>query len=184
MCFLAEKEIPASLLPPADELDTDEAVGMLKAYAFIIQHEGQESFDMHRLVRLAMRNWLNEKGQWQSCRTSVLERLAEVFPFPKHENRGVWMRYLPHIQTALEWKERSVDKETESDLLFNIAVGYFILGKYKEAEQMDRQTLELREKVLGREHPNTLNSMNNLASILNNQGNTKKPNRCIGRHSN
>jgi hypothetical protein len=42
--------------------------------------------------------------------------------------------------------------------------------KYKEAEQMQRQTLDLKEKVLGEEHPLTLNSMNNLISVLRQQG--------------
>ena len=35
---------------------------------------------------------------------------------------------------------------------------------------MHRQTLELREKVLGQEHPDTLTSMNNLAMVLSSQG--------------
>jgi Tetratricopeptide repeat len=43
-------------------------------------------------------------------------------------------------------------------------------GKYEEAEQMHRQELELTEKVLGKEHPDTLASMNNLALVLHNQG--------------
>ncbi|RYO95235.1 hypothetical protein DL764_007720 [Monosporascus ibericus] len=42
--------------------------------------------------------------------------------------------------------------------------------KYEEAEQMHRQALALREAVLGREHPDTLTSMNNLASVLDSQG--------------
>ena len=33
---------------------------------------------------------------------------------------------------------------------------------------MHRQALELREKVLGKEHPHTLTSMNNLAFVLSN----------------
>jgi hypothetical protein len=43
-------------------------------------------------------------------------------------------------------------------------------GKYDEAEPMSRQTLQLREKALGLEHPHTLTSMNNLAALLDNQG--------------
>ncbi|RYP29542.1 hypothetical protein DL767_006670 [Monosporascus sp. MG133] len=44
------------------------------------------------------------------------------------------------------------------------------LGEYEEAEQIHRQTLELRQKVPGKEHPSTLASMNNLALVLDNQG--------------
>jgi len=35
---------------------------------------------------------------------------------------------------------------------------------------MHRQTLKLMETVLGREHPNTLDSMSNLARVLGRQG--------------
>jgi tetratricopeptide (TPR) repeat protein len=43
-------------------------------------------------------------------------------------------------------------------------------GKYKEAETMYRQTLALCEKVLGKEHPTTLATMNNFALVLDKQG--------------
>jgi len=33
------------------------------------------------------------------------------------------------------------------------------LGKYEEAEEMNRRALQCREKVLGHEHPDTLNSI-------------------------
>jgi primosomal replication protein N len=37
----------------------------------------------------------------------------------------------------------------------NLAIVLGHQGKYEEAEQMQRQTLELKEKVLGQEHPDT-----------------------------
>jgi Tetratricopeptide repeat len=43
-------------------------------------------------------------------------------------------------------------------------------GKYIEAEQMHQQTLELRQKVLGLEHPDTLTSMSHLGAVLSMQG--------------
>jgi hypothetical protein len=43
-------------------------------------------------------------------------------------------------------------------------------GKYVAAEQMHRQTLELRKEVLGLEHPDTLTSMGNLGRALSGQG--------------
>ncbi|RYP39568.1 hypothetical protein DL766_000390 [Monosporascus sp. MC13-8B] len=43
-------------------------------------------------------------------------------------------------------------------------------GKYDEAEQMQRQALQLSQAVLGNEHPYILGSMNNLACVLRNQG--------------
>ncbi|RYP07907.1 hypothetical protein DL765_008977 [Monosporascus sp. GIB2] len=70
----------------------------------------------------------------------------------------------------------------------NLVLVFDNQGKYKEAEGMNRQALELSqavlgnehpstlartkisEEVLGREHPDTLTSMNNLAKVLQNQG--------------
>src|SRR2546423_14718082 len=43
-------------------------------------------------------------------------------------------------------------------------------GKYEQAEEMHQRVLELRETVLGKEHPDTLMSMNNLANVLSDQG--------------
>ncbi|KAJ5944580.1 hypothetical protein N7516_004748 [Penicillium verrucosum] len=39
-------------------------------------------------------------------------------------------------------------------------------GKYDEAEAIYRRDLEGSKKVLGREHPNTVTSINNLGNIL------------------
>jgi len=43
-------------------------------------------------------------------------------------------------------------------------------GKYAEAEVMYRQTLQLNETVLGKDHPDTLRNMNGVASSLHEQG--------------
>lgn len=42
--------------------------------------------------------------------------------------------------------------------------------EYDEAEPVYRQTLALTERVLGKEHPSILISMNNLAGLLDSQG--------------
>jgi len=49
-----------------------------------------------------------------------------------------------------------------------VVLGY--QGKHEAAKEMLRRALELREKVLGPEHPATLVSMNNIAEVLRGQG--------------
>ncbi|KZL86005.1 hypothetical protein CI238_13375 [Colletotrichum incanum] len=118
--FLEFKDIPRALLPPRgdktdtdNEMDTDEAIGILTAYAFIMQREVTDKFDIHPLCT-------GDKALWD----------------------------LP-------------SRTGESNNL---------LGKYSEAEQMHRQTLELKKKVLGPENPSTLTSMDSLAGVLRKQG--------------
>jgi len=43
-------------------------------------------------------------------------------------------------------------------------------GQYGEAEDVERQILQSAERVLGSDHPNTLSSMNNLAQMLQAEG--------------
>jgi tetratricopeptide (TPR) repeat protein len=43
-------------------------------------------------------------------------------------------------------------------------------GRYDEAEPLYHRALEVREQVLGKEHPDTLSSINNLAELYKAQG--------------
>lgn len=173
ICFLAEKDIPVSLLPPAtDQLEADEAIGILKAYAFITNRESSDSFDMHRLVRLATRNWLDEKGNHEECVTEVIQRLEQAFPHPRIANKDTWIKYLPHLEAALGSLEGSANKAA-SVLLPKAGHCYYVLGRYQNSEQKWRQALELQEKLFGKEHPHTLASMHCIAIILSGQGKYK-----------
>ncbi|KAI0451044.1 hypothetical protein F5B21DRAFT_393516 [Xylaria acuta] len=170
--LLAEKDIPQSFLPVAStsKIEMKKAMGTLHAYAFIIKRDTPDTFDIHRLVRLSMRNWLRWRGEWETWTTNVVQRLTEVYPFPEYENKETWMKYLPHGQAVLEI-DGITGAKGDITLLFNIAASYAMLGKYSKSEQLYRKTLELKEKVLGKEHPDTLESMNNLANVLQYQGN-------------
>ncbi|KAK5203069.1 hypothetical protein LTR41_011191 [Exophiala xenobiotica] len=169
--FLVEKDIPLSLFRRReDELAVDEAIGTLKAYAFITEREDQQSFDVHRLVQVAMRNWLRTEGQQQRWIEETIQRLADVYPFPEHENKEVCRPYLPHALSVVSFHEYDFREQAGIDLLFNIAATHALLGKYREAELTYRQTLDLKNKVLGEKHPSTLGSMNNLAVVLGQQG--------------
>ncbi|KAI0197415.1 hypothetical protein EV127DRAFT_450364 [Xylaria flabelliformis] len=161
ICILAEKDIPLSLLPVTSEIEIAEAVGALYAYAFILERNTPDSFNIHRLVRLIMRNWLQQNGEWKEWTAKVVERLDKKYPFPDHENIQTWTKYLPHGQAVL------------SDGAIDIG-DIELLGRYKEAEEIYQQTLDLKEEVLGEKHPNTLSTMNNLALVFSKQGRYKE----------
>jgi tetratricopeptide (TPR) repeat protein len=54
--------------------------------------------------------------------------------------------------------------------MHNLATVLECQGKYEKAEEMHRRALRVMEKVPGKEHPDTLMSMNNLALVLVGQG--------------
>ena len=52
----------------------------------------------------------------------------------------------------------------------NLANTYHKQGRLNEAEQLGIQVMDMRKKLLGAEHPKTLNSMENLAITYMHQG--------------
>ncbi|CAG8196671.1 unnamed protein product, partial [Penicillium olsonii] len=155
-----------------DGLQFEDAVAPLISYSLIRVELETGSFDMHRLVQLSVRTWLAihlELAQWQEKSRAIM---AEMFPYGEYESWNECQRLLPHAKEVM----RSISDGHEEDRLhmatISINCGWYLLlrGTYEEAEKMHRRALEAREKVLGREHPSTLTSVNNLGSVLDGQG--------------
>jgi hypothetical protein len=56
----------------------------------------------------------------------------------------------------------------------NLAATYRNQGRWKEAEELEVQVMQMCKKILGEEHPDTLTSMANLASTYKNKGRGQK----------
>lgn len=170
MSCVAPKDIPQSLLPPGPSRKKEiEAIGTLDAYSFVNRRVADNVLDMHRLVHLAMRNWLRTRGQWHVWATRALERLMEVVPFGDRNTRDIWTAYLPHAMHVVKTPEVYAT-ENRISLLNRIGHCQQTLGQYQVAEWAYRKVFTRREKVLGREHSWTITSMSNLAGALSNQG--------------
>lgn len=87
----------------------------------------------------------SEEGVEEKCSQKVIWQLAKTFPFPKHENRDIWLGYLLPTRSVLECCVHSFDEEV---LLCNVAESYRILGNFREVELMYRRVLKLKGKLL------------------------------------
>lgn len=170
MSLLAEKNIPQSVLPTEDELEVDEAIATLKAYAFINERSNSEAYDMHRLVRLAMRNWMTQEKELQSCVTGVMEKLRSVYPFPGYSNKGIWMAYLPHALAALEFEDLAADREAEITLIDCVARSCTHTMEYQTAEALYHRAIDLSVKTRGHDSPVTLRLIHNLGAVYFKRG--------------
>ncbi|ORY59934.1 uncharacterized protein BCR38DRAFT_350598 [Pseudomassariella vexata] len=66
ICFLAEKDIPTSLLPHGEDQEgEDEAVGVLRGHAFISVREQGDAFDVHRLIRFDVTKYGEAERMYQ-----------------------------------------------------------------------------------------------------------------------
>ena len=63
MSRIEPKAIPQSILPSLEsEEQMVNAIGTLCGYAFLVEREDDKVFDMHRLVHLATRIWVETHG--------------------------------------------------------------------------------------------------------------------------
>ncbi|KAM3086792.1 hypothetical protein ACMFMG_000914 [Clarireedia jacksonii] len=176
MACLVRQNIPQSLLPiPSSKKKAIDAIGTLTAYSFITKHDLNNLFDVHRLVHLATRQWLRNENKLIVWTDRALIRLADIFPSGDHENRAIWSTYLPHACNILaQHRLEAMSETTRITLLDNIGWCLENTGQYREAEKIHRQVQELRIKVLGPEHPDTLMSMCYVAAALREQGNYRE----------
>lgn len=85
MSHIEPKAIPHSMLPALRyEADMVSAIGTLYAYAYISkrgpsQVESQV-YDMHRLVHLATRIWIQHQGMVPNSSIDPIEHVADIFP--------------------------------------------------------------------------------------------------------
>ncbi|KAH7396341.1 heterokaryon incompatibility protein-domain-containing protein [Pyrenochaeta sp. MPI-SDFR-AT-0127] len=181
MACTANNDIPSSMLPASgSKIDHVVAIGVLKAYAFISerqQKDGQQSqtqrlskaFDVHPLVHLAIRGWLKAHKEWNFWVKKTLARLVDIVPFGGYDSREVWTTYLPHAMHIVNLAEVC---DTDDRMLLLERTGWceYTIGRFEAAERVNRQLLEQRERLVGKEHPDTIWSMNELARALNGQG--------------
>ncbi|KAL1994503.1 hypothetical protein VTN49DRAFT_1973 [Thermomyces lanuginosus] len=174
MCLLSdEAPISRSLLPEdSHSLEAEDAIETLKAYSFITEREESVMYDVHRLVRLAMLNWMDKQGELDEWKAKVIRRVEEAFPIPLLDKAGEWTNHLPHARHVLE--HQKTEEEATINLLSKLGCSYEILGQYREAETMLRRVLEGQEKMLGPNDPAVLNSISHLGAFLEKRQQYKK----------
>lgn len=169
--------IPQSLLPlGCSTLQQVKAIGTLKGYAFITecqqgvqQLQGEEFFDVHRLVQMASVWWLEEHNEFSGWIEKAVSRLEELLPNGGHDNREVWVNYLAHT-IHVAGLEQGLSDTVRASLLDRVAQCQETLGQYLAAEMTHRQVLLINEKSLGNKHTSTLISMSQVGIALHHQG--------------
>ncbi|KAI9828117.1 MAG: hypothetical protein M1832_003644 [Thelocarpon impressellum] len=177
MTFLDRQDIPTSLLEQEDESrpEFEKARGLLEAFSLVTGGKGGRNLDLHRLVQLVTRRWLESKGEAQAWAGQALAAVSERFPFGSFEDWKDCAAYLPHAQAVVGYRS-STDLESllKARLLHKVACYLLSKGLFQEAEKLCLQAVELRRRLIGNRHPNTLLSMGNLATSLYHQGRLKE----------
>jgi tetratricopeptide (TPR) repeat protein len=175
MACVNRNDVPLALLP--DTLPHGKgisAVETLVAYSFVTKRTAESALNLHRLVYVSTRNWLERKGLLGQWTQVAIKRLLEVFPDDNHGSRSKWRRLLPHAKCVLSYSLPEQENEARADLVWKCAMALYSDGRYNEAEEYFQESIKSRSRLLGNEHPSTLTSMANLALTVLNQGRLKE----------
>jgi len=170
MSCLSEKNIPQSLLPEApSEKEKMGALAALRGYGFLRRQDEDNPlgplYDMHRLVRLATRNWLKIQHTLLEWTEKTFRQLVLVFPFINWTTKGVWDLYMPHAQVLCD-SGISKDLAERYGLLLRMSICLNWTGKYNEALKAIEAAVDWRKKVFGEDHSETIAAYFQYAVIL------------------
>ncbi|TIA27933.1 hypothetical protein D6C78_10968, partial [Aureobasidium pullulans] len=164
MAFFDRQGIQESLLRnPGSTADNDsfeDDVFTLRDYSFITVTMEANIFEMHNLVQLATRTWLENQGQLHRWQGRSISNLCAEMPTAQHENWQKCHVLFPHARAASEKRPQDKDSLKEwAHLLYKASWYACAQGKAGDAEHMSTLSMEVRQEVFGEENAETLSSM-------------------------
>jgi len=171
LCFLSDKDIPLSILPPEyKDQELQEAIGVLQSYAFITVREGGQSLDMHRLVRLATQNWLEETGRFVQAYDPVLLRLTDLIKNYRPEDRDRWMKFMSHAESVVSINTRSNNLSARFNILSQFSSALYWERKYEVAVGFMREAERIGSNLFHKNHTGLMIVRLLLADLLQKLG--------------
>jgi hypothetical protein len=159
------------LLNNMDQLQFEDTITPLISFSLVREQAGGSTFEIHRLVQLSTRKWVELKKQLERWQSEAIKVIARLFPSGQYETWSDCQILLPHAREIMSFKVTD-----QQDLLSFVSVNtnlgwfYILKGNLIMAEPTLQEAIEVREKELGANHPDTLTSVSNLALVLRSQG--------------
>ena len=169
MAVLDRQRIPKAVLFEEDEstIELTSALGTLQSFSLITAEVGGGRYEMHRLVQLSIRKWLDFQGDIGAWQEKALINLSRRFPEGDYETWAACETLSPHAQTVLRYRVAP-----ESNLLARA----FLLRKMAQYERerghngaafsYGDESYTINKEQLGTTHVDTLSSAATLAMML------------------
>ncbi|KAF8454700.1 P-loop containing nucleoside triphosphate hydrolase protein [Kalaharituber pfeilii] len=180
--FLDNNNISEEFLKRGMNLATNDtsladSIHLLFSYSIAKWMDRYDSFSIHPLVHLCILWKLEmEPDEYQKKAIEAFLMVASGIAVPKGRKREVndWIferRNLPHL-FAVERQMKYLLLENEKSViaLDTFCEVYGNHGHYRKAEEICTTVLAAREKLLGTNHPQTLDTICNMAGLYKNQG--------------
>ena len=133
--------------------------------------EGHEMLVIHRLVQAVVKEQMSEDDWTASCNI-MIEICRRSFPYEvTNETRATCRLYQNQVVLPLSQLE-DVYTIGLASIMNHVSLFLNADGKPRETEILQKRALDINVRILGLEHPDTLTSMNKLASTYGDQGRT------------
>lgn len=143
-----------------DNVSFDNDLQTLRDYYFVTVTKDTNMFEMHSLVQLATRKWLESQDQLMKWREQLISNLCAEFPGRDYENLERCHELFPHAKAAMTQRPQSKKSLEEwASLLCKAGRYAYLQGGVEEIEAMALLSKDVRSDVLGHESVETLNSM-------------------------
>jgi tetratricopeptide (TPR) repeat protein len=148
-----------------DDLDT------LRAYSLVTATAESDTWEMHQLVQFCTRIWLSSVGDVDRWREKFCRLMSREFPVGEFENWPKCQKLFPHVEPLFSHEPADEGLLREwAGVLTNAAWYMWMKGSYQAAEDTVLKAIKARERMLGREDPDTLISVIILALVLQDKG--------------
>ncbi|KAF1828138.1 hypothetical protein BDW02DRAFT_603717, partial [Decorospora gaudefroyi] len=152
----SDSEDDTSQSSVGDEQFEDDII-VLRNFCFISVDTSGTSFEMHALVQLATRMWLETNSKLEQWKEQFVSNLFSAFPTGRYENWAACQVLYAHAKAAVGQQPRDESSIAEwATVLYCAAWFAQRIGDIADAEMLATKAMEARTKVLGQEHEDTL----------------------------
>ena len=154
-----------------DAIIFEEGVSVLLSFSLMRREQPSQMLSIHPLVHSWSREKMSKSEQQRIYQIgSTILSCAISWRF-NSENYALRRLIYPHMmENELYARQIGLVQEYDDDKCSNFALVMSESGDWENAQQLLVQVMNMRKKLLGAEHPDTLTSMGNLAGTYHNQG--------------
>lgn len=161
----------------------EEDILALRDCSFIIVTEVANTSEMHSLMHLATRTWLEHEGQLDKWRAQLISNLCKELPFGDFGNWEKCRSLYSHAQAVLAHDPITRESLIErAQILYNATWYASEMGRLADAESMAVVSMRVRSDVLGQDHENTLKSMDTVGMVWRKGGSLEEAGAIHNRH--
>jgi tetratricopeptide (TPR) repeat protein len=173
--FRSKKEVYESHMRDKEKRDKSDTFNddlvMLKNYSFISITGNSSIFEMHMLVQLATRKWLETDGQHEKWRCQFVKNLCEGLRTGEYENWECCQALFPHVKAAAQQRPKELAALRDwASIMYKAAWYTWRIGNGAETETLSLESMKARLKVFGSKHEETIASKAMLGSAYSLQG--------------